>query len=324
MPAVQRLGDINDGDGEIRDIAQGTVYANGLLIAIDGSFVESHDLHIESYTTNGSPTVFINGIPVNRQGDEDECGHTREDGSPDVYVDGANGTGNQTPTSSSSNADGSSTPPASPAIGPPNISNAAIAAVNAAVISAVLEKSFQAAPAAGLPFDTPEGLKRITLTAKASATAAFEDKIIQTVINSGVIPAAPPQGLPFSGGSVPPVVASASMFASSSIGNANPGLSNGVIAAVDAWYRQKIIDVVPAIKEEILPFNNDLSLNNASTPISNIVVNQVAGDNLLSAKAIATGEAWYTQKIMEVMTKDGKLPKEKLLPFGGDDAWLNQ
>jgi uncharacterized Zn-binding protein involved in type VI secretion len=83
---VQRLGDINDGDGEIRDIAQGTVYANGLLIAIDGSFVEAHDLHLESYTANGSPSVFINGIPVNRQGDEDECGHTREDGSPDVYV----------------------------------------------------------------------------------------------------------------------------------------------------------------------------------------------------------------------------------------------
>jgi uncharacterized Zn-binding protein involved in type VI secretion len=30
--------------------------------------------------------VFINGIPVNRQGDEDECGHGRAEGSPDVFI----------------------------------------------------------------------------------------------------------------------------------------------------------------------------------------------------------------------------------------------
>ena len=321
MPAVQRLGDINDGDGEIRDIAQGTVYANGLLIAIDGSFVESHDLHIESYTTNGSPTVFINGIPVNRQGDEDECGHAREDGSPDVYVDGASGTGKQTPTPRSGNADGSSTPPPSPVITPPNISNAAIAAVNAAVIGVVLENAFIAAPAAGLPFDRPVGLKSIPLPATASATAAVEDKIIQTIINSGVIPAAPPS-LPFGGG-VPPVVATASarMFASLASGNATPEISNVAMAAVGAWYRQKIIDLVPEIKEEILPFNNNLDLNNASASISNIVEDQVLDTNYMTSSALPViGDAWYTQKIIEAITKDGKLPKEKLLPFVGDDV----
>jgi uncharacterized Zn-binding protein involved in type VI secretion len=86
MPAIQRLGDINDGDGEIQDIAQGTVYANGQLASIDGSSVSGHDLHLPTATANGSATVFINGIPVNRQGDEDECGHSRVDGSPDVHV----------------------------------------------------------------------------------------------------------------------------------------------------------------------------------------------------------------------------------------------
>lgn len=88
MPAVHRLGDVNDDGAEVYDIAQGTVYANGLLVSIDGSKVEGHDTgeHDDPETANGSPTVFINGIPVNRTGDEDTCGHQRDSGSPDVFV----------------------------------------------------------------------------------------------------------------------------------------------------------------------------------------------------------------------------------------------
>jgi uncharacterized Zn-binding protein involved in type VI secretion len=86
MPAVHRLGDQNDGGGVIEDVAQGTVYVNEQLASIDGSGVSGHDLHLPTVTANGSPTVFIGGIPVNRQGDEDECGHGRAEGSPDVFI----------------------------------------------------------------------------------------------------------------------------------------------------------------------------------------------------------------------------------------------
>jgi uncharacterized Zn-binding protein involved in type VI secretion len=318
MPAVHRQGDANDGGGIIDGVAQGTVYVNGQLASIDGSGVIGHDLHLPTATANGSPTVFIGGISINRQGDADECGHGRADGSPDVFC---NDGGFSTVSSTLGNAGAGSTPIPSPVITPPNISNAAIAAVNAAVISTILENAFIAAPAAGLPFDRPVGLKSIPLPATASARAAVEDKIIQTMINSGVIPAAPPS-LPFAGG-VPPVVATASarMFASLASGIATPEVSNVALAAVGAWYRQKIIDLVPEIKEEILPFSNNLDLNNASASISNNVEDKVLDTNYMTSSALpAIGEAWYTQKIIEAITKDGKLPEEKLLPFLGDDV----
>jgi uncharacterized Zn-binding protein involved in type VI secretion len=83
---VHRLGDVNDDGGDIAEVAQNTVFVNNLPASIDGSVVNGHGLHFPTYTANGSPTVFINGIPVNRQGDEDECGDSRADGSPDVFV----------------------------------------------------------------------------------------------------------------------------------------------------------------------------------------------------------------------------------------------
>jgi len=321
MPSAHRLNDVNDAGAAITSIAQGTVYINNLLASIDGSSVAGHGVgeHSGPNTANGSSTVFIGSIPVNRQGDADTCGHGRAAGSPNVfYNDGRLGAA----SSASGNATGSSTPPDLTVL-PPNISNTAVVAANAAVISAILKSAFISPPAAGLPFDKPEGLKSITLPATASASAAFQDKIIQTILNSGVIPAPPPQGLPFGGDDasfVPAVVAaqSARMFASSAIDTTGPVLSNVAKVAVEAWYRQKIIDVVPEIKEEILPFNNDLNLSDESASISNIV--EVPGTNLLSPKLEATGQAWYTLKIIEAMTKDGELPEEKILPFGGDDA----
>jgi uncharacterized Zn-binding protein involved in type VI secretion len=88
MPAVHRQGDSNDGGGTIEGIPQGTVYVNGQLASIDGSAVSGHGLgeHSGPTTANGSGTVFIGGIPVNRQGDADTCGDSRADGSPNVYV----------------------------------------------------------------------------------------------------------------------------------------------------------------------------------------------------------------------------------------------
>jgi uncharacterized Zn-binding protein involved in type VI secretion len=85
---VHRLGDPNEDGAAVTDIAQGTVFANNMLVSIDGSAVEGHGLgeHDSPVTANGSATVFIGGIPVNRQGDADTCGHPRADGSPNVNV----------------------------------------------------------------------------------------------------------------------------------------------------------------------------------------------------------------------------------------------
>lgn len=88
MPAAHRLNDSNDAGAAITSIAQGTVYINNLLASIDGSEVAGHGLgeHSGPNTASGSSTVFIGGIPVNKQGDADTCGHGRADGSPDVHV----------------------------------------------------------------------------------------------------------------------------------------------------------------------------------------------------------------------------------------------
>jgi len=88
---VHRLGDANVAGGIVSGPLQSTVYANGLLVAVDGSAVTPHfpfiPPHIGTVTANGSPTVFAEGIPINGMGDPDSCGHPRASGSPDVFVD---------------------------------------------------------------------------------------------------------------------------------------------------------------------------------------------------------------------------------------------
>jgi len=97
MPAIQRLTDANNVGGVINDTitpGNGDVYANGLLVSIDGSKGTSHPNfdppHLNPIwsTANGSSTVFVHGIPVNRTGDADTCGHTRVGGSADVFAGG--------------------------------------------------------------------------------------------------------------------------------------------------------------------------------------------------------------------------------------------
>ena len=90
MPEVHRLSDPNDDGAVVEQVIQSTVYANGMLVSVDGCPVQEHGLgeHDSPLTANGSSTVFINGIPVNRQGDADTCGHARAQGSPDVFADG--------------------------------------------------------------------------------------------------------------------------------------------------------------------------------------------------------------------------------------------
>lgn len=92
MPAVQRLGDVNNLGGSIISTLQTNVYANGLLISVDGSTVSSHTpntgIHLAANcrTNGGSANVFINNKKVNYTGAPDNCSHTRTGGSPNVFV----------------------------------------------------------------------------------------------------------------------------------------------------------------------------------------------------------------------------------------------
>ncbi len=89
MPEVHRLTDPNTDGASIVDVIQKTVFANNLLVSVNGSPVEGHGMppHSDPVTANGSQTVFIENIPVNKRGDADTCGHARETGSPDVFVE---------------------------------------------------------------------------------------------------------------------------------------------------------------------------------------------------------------------------------------------
>ena len=62
------------------------VFVNSSLAAVVGDTVASHGdaPHSAPTLTTGSPTVFINGIPVCRQGDSASCGHTISSGSANV------------------------------------------------------------------------------------------------------------------------------------------------------------------------------------------------------------------------------------------------
>lgn len=89
MSAVARIGDANTGGGLVvlsDPPLQSSVYANGILIAVDGCAVSDHgnNAHNAPITANGNTSVCIEGIPLNRFGDADSCGHTRVGGSPDV------------------------------------------------------------------------------------------------------------------------------------------------------------------------------------------------------------------------------------------------
>lgn len=92
MPPIHRMGDVNIAGGAIDSIPQSTVFANGLLVAVDGSMGSGHAPFLPPHlshqwtTTSGGPTVFAGGIPVNKTGDPDSCGHPRASGSPDVFV----------------------------------------------------------------------------------------------------------------------------------------------------------------------------------------------------------------------------------------------
>lgn len=157
MPEVHRLADVNIYDGEITDIPQSTVYANGMLISVDGSQVEGGP----TTTANGSQTVFINGIPVNRRGDEDSDGTPRAEGSPNVFIGDTVVTANTaTGAGAAGGAGADGTPPS------PGKNNA-------------------------------DGFKSIAPTTLTAASANYSSAIMSALDYSGAIPSV--ERLPFGG-----------------------------------------------------------------------------------------------------------------------------
>lgn len=88
---IQRLSDSNSGGGSITSTdGNGTVFANNLLVSVNGSKGTGHGKGSHKpgawATAGGSGTVFAHGVPVNYTGNGDTCGHPRVGGSGNVFV----------------------------------------------------------------------------------------------------------------------------------------------------------------------------------------------------------------------------------------------
>lgn len=88
MPQLSRMGDENDVGGKIVRGAK-TTFANGIAVGLHVSDITPHSNHKGPHrsakTTQGSPTVFCEGVPVLRVTSGNNCGHRIIQGSPNVY-----------------------------------------------------------------------------------------------------------------------------------------------------------------------------------------------------------------------------------------------
>lgn len=93
MPKLSRKGDTNTAGGQI-ERGSSTVFANGKPVGLHVSKItphrpwnkKQHPPHHRASTTSGSPTVFADGVPVLKEGSSTTCGHSINQGSPDVFV----------------------------------------------------------------------------------------------------------------------------------------------------------------------------------------------------------------------------------------------
>ena len=89
MAKLSRKGDANAAGGKIVRGA-GTVFVNGIAVGLHVSDITPHNNfkgpHRSAKTTQGSPTVFCEGVPVLRVGSGNSCGHSITKGSPDIFV----------------------------------------------------------------------------------------------------------------------------------------------------------------------------------------------------------------------------------------------
>ena len=89
---AKRKTDLNNLGAAIAGVKDNKVFVNELLLSTDGSSVQDHlpvdgvNTHTNVSTANGSSTVKSGGVPVNRTGDADSCGHTRVGGSSNVNI----------------------------------------------------------------------------------------------------------------------------------------------------------------------------------------------------------------------------------------------
>jgi len=88
MAKLSRKGDANAVGGKIVRGAS-TVFANGIQVGLHVSDITKHPgggKHNAAKTTEGSPTVFAEGVAVLRVGSGNSCGHKITEGSPNVFV----------------------------------------------------------------------------------------------------------------------------------------------------------------------------------------------------------------------------------------------
>jgi uncharacterized Zn-binding protein involved in type VI secretion len=88
MPKLSRKGDQNAVGGKIVRGA-GTVFANGIAVGLHVRDITKHPgggKHNAAKTTEGSPTVFAEGVAVLRVGSATDCGHPINEGSDNVFV----------------------------------------------------------------------------------------------------------------------------------------------------------------------------------------------------------------------------------------------
>ena len=87
MPAVVRSGDTNTAGAAVTSPNR-NVNVNGKAITVNGDPVANHPpSHTGIKTANGSSTVKVGGVGVNRTGDADTCStHSRVGGSSNVNI----------------------------------------------------------------------------------------------------------------------------------------------------------------------------------------------------------------------------------------------
>lgn len=95
MPAVHRLGDEGSGHGcygaRPNSAASGDVFVNGIPVHRQGDAWESHCCGPVCHggaLAAGSSTVFANGKQLARIGDPVDCGSTAATGSSNVFAGG--------------------------------------------------------------------------------------------------------------------------------------------------------------------------------------------------------------------------------------------
>ena len=88
MPAVVRDGDTNTAGAAATSRGNRNVKVNSKSITVNGDAVANHaPSHTGIKTANGSSTVKVGGVGVNRTGDADTCStHSRVGGSSNVNI----------------------------------------------------------------------------------------------------------------------------------------------------------------------------------------------------------------------------------------------